>query len=90
MIVAYLLLAAPIIAAALFWGDWAWVAVAATVCVVQYVTLHRSERFSARVWRSVGVGQRSRRERTTERVYVATASIGVVLVVGGLLARFSL
>jgi hypothetical protein len=90
VIVAYMLLAAPIVAAALFWGSWAWVALAAIVCVVEYVTLRRSERFSARVWRSVGVGHRSSRERTTERVYVASASAGVLLVVGGLLARFSM
>ena len=90
MIVAYLLLAAPVIAAAVFWEAWVWVAVATAVFVVQYVTLRRSGRFSARVWRSVGVGHRSNRERATERVYVATASAGVVLLVGALLARFSL
>ena len=70
MIVAYLLLAAPVVAAVLFWGAWAWVAVAAAVAAVEYATLQRSQRFSARFWRSVGVTQRSKRERGIEIVYV--------------------
>lgn len=89
MIVAYLLLAAPIVAAALFWGSWLWVAVAVAVVVVEYVTLQRSQRFSARVWRSVGVGRRSRREHGTESLYVATAVAGVALLAAALLAYFS-
>ena len=90
MIVAYLLLAAPIIAAALLWGTWVWVAAAAAVFVLQYVALHRSQRFSARVWRSVGVGRRSSRERVTERLYVVTASVGVLLLAGALVGGLTL
>ena len=90
MIVAFLLLAAPIIAAALWWGAWVWVAAAAAVFVLQYVALHRSQRFSARVWRSVGRGRRSSRERVTERLYVVTASVGVLLLAGALASGLTL
>jgi hypothetical protein len=79
VIVAYLLLAAPVASAALFWGSWGWVAASAAVAVVEYATLRRSQRFSARVWRSVRVGGRSSRERNTETVYVLTAAAGVAL-----------
>lgn len=85
MIVAYLLLAAPVVAALLFWGDWGWVAVAAVTAAVQYAALQRSQRFSARFWRSVGVTQRSRRERGIEIVYVISAAVGVVLLIVSLL-----
>ena len=85
MIVAYLLLAAPVVAALLFWGDWAWVAVAVVVAAVEYATLQRSQRFSARFWRSVGVTQRSKRERGIEIVYLISAACGVVLLVVSLL-----
>lgn len=79
MIVAYLLLAAPLASAALFWGSWGWVAAAAAVAVIEYATLQRSQRFSARVWRSVGVGRRSSRERAAETLYVISAVAGVAL-----------
>jgi ATP-dependent DNA ligase len=79
VVVAYLLLAAPVASAALFWGSWAWVAASAAVAVVEYATLQRSQRFSARVWRSVRVGRRSSRERATERLYVLTAVAGIAL-----------
>jgi len=85
VIVAYLLLAAPLLAAGLFWGSWPWVAAAALVAVAEYVTLQRSQRFSARVWRSVGVGRRSSRERSTEGLYVVSAAAGVALLIGSLL-----
>ena len=81
MIVAYLLLAAPVVAALLFWGTWGWVAVAAAAAAVEYATLQRSQRFSARFWRSVGVTQRSRRERGVEIVYVISAAVGVILLI---------
>ncbi len=84
MIVVYLLLAAPVAAAVLFWGAWGWVAAALGVAVVEFVTLQRSQRFSGRVWRSVGKGRRSRRERATERVYVISAVLGVALLVASL------
>ncbi len=85
MIVAVLLLAAPVVAALLFWGEWAWVAVAIVVAAVEYATLQRSQRFSARFWRSVGVTKRSQRERGVEIVYLISAACGVVLLVLSLL-----
>jgi hypothetical protein len=81
VIVAYLLLAAPVLAAVVFWGSWGWVAVAAGVAVAEYMTLRRSQRFSARVWRSVGIGRRSSRERVTESMYLVTVLAGVGLLV---------
>ena len=86
MIVAYLLLAAPVVAALLLWGTWVWVGLAVVVAAVQYVTLRRSQRFSAHFWRSVGVTRRSTRERGIEMVYVISVAAGVVLLVGSLLA----
>jgi hypothetical protein len=85
MVVAYLLLAAPVVAGFLFWGSWGWLAAAALVAVVEYATLQRSQRFSARVWRSVGMGQRSKRERGAETVYVISAAVGVALLAWSLL-----
>ena len=86
MIVAYLLLAAPVASVALFWGSWGWVAAAAAVAVMEYATLRRSQRFSARVWRSLRVGRRSSRERATESLYVITAVAGVALFVAAVLS----
>jgi hypothetical protein len=83
--VAYLLLVAPVVAALVFWGAWGWVAVAAVVAAVEYATLQRSQRFSARVWRSVGMTQRSKQERGIEMIYVISAALGVVLLIGSLL-----
>ena len=85
MIVAYLLLAAPVVAALLFWGSWGWVAVAVVVAAVEYAALQRAQRFSARFWRSVGVTQRSKRERGVEIVYVISAAVGVVILIVSLL-----
>lgn len=85
VLVAYLLLAAPVVAALFFWGAWGWVAAAGVVAAVQYATLQRSQRFSARVWRSLGVTQRSRRERGIETIYVISAVSGVALLIGSLL-----
>jgi hypothetical protein len=75
------LLAAPIAAVALFWGSWGWVAAAAVVAFVEFASLRRSQRFSARVWRSSPFGHRRSRERATESLYVVTAVAGVVLLV---------
>jgi hypothetical protein len=83
--VAYLLLVAPVVAALVFWGAWGWVAVAAVIAAVEYATLQRSQRFSARVWRSVGMTQRSKQERGIEMIYVISAVLGVVLLIGSLL-----
>jgi hypothetical protein len=85
VIVAYLLLVAPVVAAVLFWGAWGWVAAAAVVAAVQSWSLHRSQRFSARLWRSVAVTQRGRRERGIEVIYVISAALGVALLIGSLL-----
>ena len=79
MIVVYVVLAAPVVATVLFWGSWGWLVAAAVVAVVEYATQKRSKRFSARLWRSVGVGHRSSRERAMESVYVVAAVAGVVL-----------
>jgi len=85
VIVAVLLLAAPVVAALLFWGSWAWVAASVLVAGVEYATLQRSQRFSARFWRSVGVTRRSRQERGVEIVYLLSAAVGVVVLVIALL-----
>ena len=84
VIVAWLLLAAPVVAALLLWGAWGWVAVAAVVAAVEFATLQRSQRFSARFWRSVGMTRRSQRERGIELIYVASAAAGVALLVWSL------
>jgi hypothetical protein len=81
VIVAYLVLAAPIAAVVLFWGSWGWTAAAAALAAVEYASLRRSQRFLARVWRSVPVGRRRSHERAAESVYVVTAVAGVVLLV---------
>jgi len=86
VVVAYLLLLAPTVAAVLFWGSWGWVAAAVVVAGAEYVTLQRSQRFAGRVWRSVGIGRRSRTARDTERIYVVTAVVGVALLAGSLFA----
>jgi len=85
MIVAYLLLAAPIAAAVRFWGAWPWVAASVVVAVVEYGALQRSQQFSSRVWRSLGLGKRSTREQSAERIYVLTAVAGVALLAAALL-----
>ena len=81
MIVVYVILAAPIGAGVLFWGSWGWLAAAAGVALVEYATMRRSQRFAARLWRSVRVGRRSSHERATESIYAASAVAGVVLLV---------
>jgi hypothetical protein len=78
-------LAAPVVAALLFWGTWGWFAVALVAAAVEFVTLQRSQRFSAPFWRSVGVTRRSTRERGIEIVYVISAACGVVLLIVSLL-----
>ena len=79
MEIVFLLLAAPLISAAIFWGSWGWMAASVAVAAVEYATLQRSQRFSARVWRSVRVGRRSSHERATESLYVIAAIAGVAL-----------
>ena len=77
--------AAPVVAALLFWGSWGWVAAALVVAGFEIATFQRAQRFSARVWRSVGLGRRSRRERGTESVYLISAALGVALLVVSIL-----
>jgi len=84
VLVALVLVAVALAAVVLFWGAWLWMAVAAVVAVVQVAALRRSERFSARVWRSVPVGRRRQREQSIETAYVVCAVAGVVLFVGAL------
>ncbi len=85
MVIVLVLLAAPVAAVALFWGSWGWAATAAAVAVVEFATLQRSQRFSARVWRNLPIGRRRSRERVTETLYVLSAVAGVVLLVVALL-----
>jgi hypothetical protein len=87
MFVAWLLLAAPVVAAALFWGSWAWFAVAVVIAVVQFLAFRRTEQFSARIWRAVGHGHRSRTARGAETLYLLCAGAGVVLLVVSLLGQ---
>jgi len=61
-------------------------AAAVVVAIVEYATMQRSQRFSARLWRSVRVGRRSSHERATESIYVTSAVAGVVLLVVAILA----
>ncbi len=86
MVAAYVLLAVPLAAALLSWGAWGWLTAAVVVAAVQYATLRRSERFSARLWRSIAMTARSRRERGIETVYVVSVLAGVGLLVRSLLA----
>jgi hypothetical protein len=88
VILVRLLLICPVVAVVLFWGSWGWVAAAVVVAAGQYATLRRSQRFSARVWRSVSAGHRSSRERATERLYVVTALTGVALLAVAVLSAF--
>ena len=81
MVLAWVLLAAPVAAVVLFWDSWAWAAAAAAVAAVEYLTLRRSQRFSARLWRNVPIGRRQNRERATETIYVLSAVAGVALFV---------
>jgi hypothetical protein len=85
VLVALLLLAAPVVAALLFWGDWGWVAGCVVVAAVEYAAFQRSQRFSARFWRSVGLTRRSTRERGVELLYLLSAVAGVALLVWSLL-----
>lgn len=87
VLVAVALLAAPVLAAVILWGDWTLVVAAAAIAAIEVALLQRTQRFGARVWRSLGVGRRARRERGAEQAYVVAAMAGVGLllwaVVGG-------
>jgi hypothetical protein len=85
MLTAWLLLAAPAIAAILLWGAWGWFGIAIVVTVLEYVAFRRTERFSARVWRTVGVGRRNRQARMNQGFYLLTVIAGIALLVVGLI-----
>ena len=85
MLIPWLLLAVPVVAALLFWGSWGWVAVAVVVAVVQFLSFRRTEQFSARIWRAVGHGHRSRTARGAESLYLLSAGAGLVLLAISLL-----
>jgi hypothetical protein len=85
MFIAWLLLAAPVVAAALFWGSWGWFAVAVGIAVVEFLSFRRTEQFSARIWRAVGHGRRSRTARGAETLYLFCAGAGFVLLAVSLL-----
>lgn len=87
MLTPWLLLAAPLVAAVLWWGQWAWFAVAVVVAAVEYLAFRQTERFSSRVWRTVGVGHRSRKARTADGLYLLTVVAGLVLLGAALLTR---
>ena len=89
MLAPWVLLAAPVLAAVLFWGKWAAVAIAVAIAVVQFLSFRRTERFSARVWRTVGHGRRSQEARAADAVYLVSVVAGLValaIAVVGLLA----
>ncbi len=89
MLAPWILLAAPVVAAVLFWGTWAAVAVAVAIAVVQFLSFRRTERFTARVWRTVGHGRRSQEARAADGIYLVSVVAGLValaIAVVGLLA----
>jgi hypothetical protein len=85
VLTAWLLLAAPVIAAILFWGSWGWFGLAVVVAALEYLAFRRTERFSARVWRTLGIGKRNRRARMNEGFYLLTVIAGFALLVVGLI-----
>ncbi len=87
MLTPWLLLAAPVIAAALFWGTWAGVALAAAIAVVQFLSFRRTERFSSRVWRAVGHGRRSREARAADGLYLVSVVAGLAVLVVAVIGR---
>ncbi len=81
MLVPVLLLAAPIVAAALAWGRWPALVVALLIALVQFQALRQTEQFSTRIWRTVGKGRRGRQARAAEVVYLLSAVAGVLILV---------
>jgi hypothetical protein len=67
------------------WGAWGWFGIAIVVTVLEYVAFRRTERFSARVWRTVGVGRRNRQARMNQGFYLLTVIAGIALLVVGLI-----
>lgn len=87
MLTPWLLLAAPVIAAVVFWGAWAGVALAAAIAVVQFLSFRHTERFSSRVWRTVGHGRRSREARAAGGLYLVSVVAGLAVLVVAVLGR---
>ena len=89
MLTAWLLLAAPIAAALLAWGQgilpWAALATAAG----EFLALRRTERFSERVWRVLRVGRRAREAHAAETAYLVLAVAGVALLVLAVIDRLA-
>lgn len=87
MLMPWVLLAAPVVAAVIFWGRWAWCAVAAAIALVEYLAFQRTQRFSARIWRTIGRGSRSRDARTADGLYIAAVTAGLGVLVVSILRR---
>jgi hypothetical protein len=81
VLVPLLLLAAPLVAAALAWGSWGAFAVCLLIALVQYQSLRHTEQFSTRIWRTVGKGRRGRQARAAEVAYLLSAAAGVIVLV---------
>jgi len=87
MLTPWILLAAPVVAAVLFWGMWAAVAVAAAIAAVQFLSFRRTERFTARVWRTVGRGRRSREARAADGLYLVSVVAGLAVLALAVVGR---
>ena len=87
MLTPWLLLAAPVIAAALFWGAWVAVGLALVIAIVQFLSFRRTEQFSSRVWRTVGHGRRSREARAADGLYLVSVVAGLAVFVVAVLGR---
>jgi hypothetical protein len=87
VVLPWLLLAAPVVAALLFWGTWAAVAVCVVVALVEVQAFRRTERFGSRVWRAIGKGAKGREARAAEVVYLLTAVAGVLLLLASIVVR---
>jgi hypothetical protein len=85
VIVPWILLAAPVVAAVLFVPQWVAVGLCAVVAIAEVQSFRQTERFSSRVWRAVGKGRQGRSARVAEVVYLLTAVAGVLLLVVALL-----
>jgi hypothetical protein len=87
VVLPWLLLAAPVVAAVLFIGSWVAFAVCLVVALAELQSFRQTERFSSRVWRAVGKGTKGRQARGAEVVYLLSAVAGVLLLVIALLAN---
>ena len=87
MLVPLLLLAAPLVAAALAWGRWGAFAVCLLIALVEYQSLRHTEQFSTRIWRTIGKGAKGRQARAAEVVYLLSAVAGVLALIVVVLTR---